>query len=153
MEVLKDGKKVIVSDYAKVPLDTGARNICWCRRRIRRLHYHWTRVRLLAFHCFVRLFTMLQETWVGLREKAFEKDGVRDEYLRAPKDVIESNADEDIEFEGKDQAYQMILWRNFFRRLDLREALKRAGNKLRQKQKYPTGFRLRIAKEAASDIF
>ena len=32
-------------------------------------------------------------------QKAFEKDGVREEYLRALKHVIELNADEDIEFE------------------------------------------------------
>ena len=50
----------------------------------------------------------------------------------------------------------MILWHNFFRHLNLLnfiETLKRAGSKLRQKRKCPTGFRLRIAKEAASDIF
>ena len=51
------------------------------------------------YSCFVGLFTMLQETCVGLRVEGFEKDGVKEEYLRAPKDVIEFNSDEDIEFE------------------------------------------------------
>ena len=99
-----------------MPLDAGARNIYWCRRRIRRLHhYHRTWVQLFLFHCSFCLFTMLQETRVELWAA-----GIRGWYKGRIFEIPETrNRVEDRRGywtrEGKNQAYWMILWLNFFR--------------------------------------
>lgn len=81
--IVKDGKKIIVPDYAKVQgIFIGA---------------------VAAFVVFITIIGP-EKHGSDFEQPAFERGGVREESLRAPKHVISLNTDDDIELE-KARAY------------------------------------------------